>query len=319
MKAIIYTKYGPPDVLHLEEVKKPIPGDDEVLVKICAAAVNPLDWHFMRAVPFLMRFVSGLLKPKNKILGADIAGKIEAIGTNIKQFKAGDEVYGDISSGGFAEYVCVTADKLVLKPANLSFDEAAAVPVAGLTALQCLRDQGQVQPGQKVLINGASGGVGTFAVQIAKHFGAEVTGVCSTRNVEMVRSIGADHVIDYTSEDFTQNGLYYDLVLDNVGNRSVSDIKRILAPNGMYLLNAYSPALMLKVMLQSGNSKSEGQTIRNSDIAKPNQIDLDFLKELLETGSVVAVIDRVYPLREVAEAIGYLEEGHVRGKAIITV
>jgi len=248
----VYTKYGSPDVLQLEEIEKPAPGDDEVLVKIHAAAANPLDWHYMRAAPIFMRFISGLLKPKNNILGADIAGQVEAVGTNVNQFQAGDEVYEDISSRGFAEYVCVSEDKLVLKPAKISFEEAAAVPVAGLTALQCLRDQGQIQPGQKVLINGASGGVGTYAVQIAKYFGADVTGVCSTRNVGMVRSIGADQVIDYVKEDFTQNGQLYDLILDNEGNRSISDIKRSLGPNGTYLLNGYSPALMLRLMFQSG-------------------------------------------------------------------
>ena len=319
MKAIIYTQYGPPDVLQLKEVEKPVPKDDEVLVKIHAAAANPLDWHFMRASPFIIRFISGLLKPKNKILGADIAGQVEAVGTNVKQFNLGDQVYGEISRGGFAEYVCVTEDKLVLKPANLSFEQAAAVPIAGLTALQCLRNQGQIQLGQKVLINGASGGVGTFAVQIAKFFGVEVTGVCSARNVEMVRSIGADRVIDYTSEDFTQNGQLYDLILDNVGNRSVSDIKRILAANGTYLLNAYAPALMLQLMLRSGNSKTRGQTMRNTDVTQANQSDLEFLKELLEAGNVVPVIDKVYPLSDVAAAIAYLEEGHTGGKVVITL
>ena len=319
MKAIVYTKYGSADVLQLEEVEKPAPGDDEVLVKIRAAAANPLDWHFMRATPFFMRFISGLLKPKNKILGADIAGQVEAVGKNVKQFRTGDEVYGDISRRGFAEYVCITETKLVLKPAKLSFDEAAAVPVAGLTALQCLRDQAQIQPGQKVLINGAAGGVGTFAVQIAKFFGAEVTGVCSTRNLDMVCSIGADQVIDYTSEDFTQNGQYYDLILDNVGNRSVADIKRILDPNGIYLLNGYSPVLMLRLMLQSGIVKTRGQTMRNAEVAKANQRDLEFLKEILDAGKVKPVIDRSYPLGEVAEAIRYLEEGHARGKVVITV
>ncbi len=321
MKAIVYNQYGPPDVLQLKEVEKPIPKDDEVLVKIQAAAANPLDWHFMRASPFIIRFISGLLKPKpkNRILGADIAGQVEAVGTNVKQFKAGDEVYGEVSRGGFAEYVCVTEDKLVLKPTNLSFEQAAAVPVAGLTALQCLRDRGQIQPGQKVLINGASGGVGTFAVQIAKFWGVEVTGVCSARNVDMVRSIGADRVIDYTSEDFTQNGQLYDLILDNVGNRSVSDIKRILAAHGTYLLNAYAPALMLQLMLRAGNSKTGGQTMRNTDVTQANQSDLEFLKELLEAGNVVPVIDKVYPLSDVAAAIAYLEEGHARGKVVITL
>jgi NADPH:quinone reductase-like Zn-dependent oxidoreductase len=319
MKAIVYHKYGSPDVLHLEEVEKPTPKDNEVLVKVHAASANPLDWHFMRAAPFFMRFISGLLKPKNKILGADIAGQVETVGANVKQFQTGDEVYGDISSRGFAEYVCVTEDKLVPKPANFLFDAAAAVPVAGLTALQCLRDQGQVQPGQKVLINGASGGVGTFAVQIAKSFGAEVTGVCSTRNVDMVRSIGADQVIDYSSEDFTKSKQLYNLILDNVGNRSVSDIKRILGPNGTYLLNAYSPALMLRLIFQPRNLKTGGQTMRSADVEKANQSDLEFLKELLEAGKVVPVIDRVYPLSEVVEAIRYLEEGHARGKVVITL
>ena len=319
MKAIIQNKYGAPDVLKLEEIQKPRPNDNEVLVKIRAAAANPLDWHFMRATPFVMRFISGLLKPKNKILGADIAGQVEAVGTSVKRFQEGDEVHGDISSGGFAEYVCVTEDKLVLKPVNLSFNEAAAVPIAGLTALQCLRDQGQIQPGQKVLINGASGGVGTFAVQIAKSLGAEVTAVCSTRNVDMVRSIGADQVIDYICEDFTQSGHFYDLILDNVGNRSVSDVKRILSPTGTYLLNAYSPVLMLRLMLQSGTSKTGGQTMRNSDVAKTNQNDLEFLKDLIEAGKVKPVIDRVYTLNEVPEAIRYLEEGHARGKVVITI
>ncbi|EKU96215.1 Zn-dependent oxidoreductase, NADPH:quinone reductase [Leptolyngbya sp. PCC 7375] len=321
MKAILYTKYGPPDVLQLKEVQRPAPGDDEVLVKIHAAAANPLDWHFMRASPFIIRFISGLLKPKpqNRMLGADIAGLVEAVGPNVKQFKVGDQVYGEISRGGFAEYGCVTEDKLVLKPAKLSFEQVAAVPVAGLTALQCLRDQGQIQPGQKVLINGASGGVGTFAVQIAKFFGAVVTGVCSTQNVDMVRSLGADQVIDYTREDFTQTGQLYELILDNVGNRSISDIQRILSPNGTYLLNAYAPALMLQLMLQPGKSKTGGQTMRNTDITKANQSDLKFLTELLESDKVVSVIDRVYPLSEVADAIRYLEEGHARGKVVITL
>jgi NADPH:quinone reductase-like Zn-dependent oxidoreductase len=319
MKAIVYTKYGPPDVLQLKEVEKPVPKENEVLVKIRAAAVNPLDWHFMRATPFVMRFISGLLKPRNKILGADIAGQVEAVGKNVKQFQEGEEVYGDIYRHGFAEYVCVNEDKLVLKPSNLSFDAAAAVPVAGLTALQCLRDDGKIQSGQKVLINGASGGVGIFAVQIAKSFGAEVTGVCSTRNLDMVRSIGADKTIDYTQEDFTKHGQLYDLILDNVGNRSISDIKRILGPNGTYLLNGYSPTLMLQLILRSTKFKPTGQTMRNSSVEKANQSDLKYLKELLEAGKVKTVIDRCYPLSETAKAIRYLEEGHARGKVVITV
>ncbi|MEL6138960.1 MAG: NAD(P)-dependent alcohol dehydrogenase [Cyanobacteria bacterium J06628_6] len=321
MKAVTYTKYGPPEVLQLQSVHKPMPRDNEVRVKIHAAAANPLDWHFMRAAPFIIRFISGLLKPKtkNQILGADIAGQVEAVGTTVKQFKVGDEVYGAISRGGFAEYVCVTEEQLVLKPANLSFEQAAAVPIAGLTALQGLRDQGQIQPGQTVLINGASGGVGTFAVQIAKSFGAIVTGVCSAQNVDRVRSIGADQVIDYTCEDFTQSGQLYDLIFDNVGNHSIVEIKRILAPNGTYLLNAYAPTLMLQLMLRSGQSKPGGQTMRNTDVMKPNQADLEYLTALIEADKVISVIDKVYPLSEVADAIAYLETGHARGKVVITL
>ena len=236
MKAIVYTKYGSPDVLQLKEVEKPTPKDNEVLVKVHAASANPADWHLMRAEPFLARLENGLLKPKNTKLGADIAGRVEAVGRNVTQFQVGDEVFGGMplnELGGFAEYVCAPEELLALKPAKLTFEQAAAVPLAAFTALQGLRDKGQIQPGQKVLINGASGGVGTFAVQIAKSFGTEVTGVCSTRNLDMVRSIGADHVIDYTQEDFTKNGQRYDLIFDAVGNRSVSDYKRALSPNGI--------------------------------------------------------------------------------------
>ena len=288
-------------------------------MKIRAAAANPLDWHFMRADPFFIRFFSGLLKPKHQILGADIAGQVEAVGVNVKQFKVGDEIYGESTRGGFAEYVCIAEDKLVLKPTNLSFEQAAAVPVAGLTALQCLRDQGRIQTGQQVLINGASGGVGTFAVQIAKVFGAVVTGVCSTQNVAMVRSIGADKVIDYTREDFTQTGQLYDLIFDNVGNRTIADIQRILSPNGIYLLNAYAPNLMLKLMFRVGHTKTGKQTMRSTDITTTNQSDLEVLNAMLESGKVVPVIDKVYTLGEVANAIEYLETGHVRGKVVIAL
>ena len=231
MKAILFTKYGSPDVLQLTEVEKSAPKDDQVLVKVHAASANPLDWHRMRGEPFLARLSEGLLKPKNPRLGADIAGRVEAVGTSVTEFQPGDDVFGT-TTGGFAEYVCAAETRLALKPANLSFEAAAAVPVAALTALQGLRDKGQVQPGQRVLINGASGGVGTFAVQLAKSFGAEVTGVCSTRNLDMVCSIGADHVIDYTKEDFTRNGQQYDLIYDAVGNRSVSDYSRALSRPG---------------------------------------------------------------------------------------
>ncbi len=324
MKAIVYHNYGSPTVLALKEVAKPTPKENEVLIKIHAAAANPLDWHKMRAEPFLVRLGDGLLKPKNPMLGADIAGKIEAVGKDVTQFQPGDEVFGDLSAsglGGFAEYVCAREDAVALKPANLSFEAAAAVPVAAFTALQGLRDKGQIQPGQKVLINGASGGVGTFAVQIAKSFGAEVTGVCSTRNLDMVRSIGADHVIDYTQADFTQNGQRYDLIFDAVGNRSVSDYQRALRPNGICSIAGFTTLshLFQVILLGAWVSRSGGKKIGLMGIAQPNKKDLVFIKELLEAGKVVPVIDRHYPLAETADAIRYLEAGHARGKVIITV
>jgi NADPH:quinone reductase-like Zn-dependent oxidoreductase len=322
---MVYTKYGPPDVLELKEVAKPTPKDNEVLVKIHAASVNPLDWHYLRGTPFPIRLISGLLKPKRKILGADIAGQIEAVGRGVKQFQPGDEVFGDIGNcglGAFAEYVCVSEDAaLGLKPAGTTFEEAATVPLAAVSALQGLRDKGQIQSGQKVLINGASGGVGTFAVQIAKSFGVEVTGVCSTRNVDMVRSIGADQVIDYTKEDFSQNGQHYDLIVDNVGNRSVSDYKRVLSTKGICVIIGYSsPPLLLQHMFQGlWISITGSNKIGLMGEAKANKKDLDFLKELLHSGKVKPVIDRRYPLSELSEAIRYLEEGHARGKVVITV
>ena len=320
MKAIIYTKYGPPDVLQLKEVGKPAPKDNEVLVKVHAASVNPLDWHFMRGQPFLVRLmVGGLLKPKKKILGADIAGRVETVGRNVKQFQPGDEVFGGNGVGGFAEYVCLTENSLALKPANISFEEAAAVPVAALTALQGLRDYGQIQPEQKVLINGAGGGVGTFAVQIAKSFGAQVTGVCSTMKLDMVRSIGADQVIDYTGEDFTQNRQRYDLILDAAAYRSISDYKRALSPKGIYVLVGGSMALMFRVMLVGPWLSMTGSKKMRTVMAKINKKDLALMKKLLEAGKVIPVIDRRYSLSEVPEAIEYLEEGHVQGKVVITV
>ena len=319
MKAIVYTHYGPPDVLKLEEVEKPAPQDNEVLVKVHAASVNAADWHILRGKPFLVRLMGfGLLKPKNKILGGDIAGRVEAVGRNVKQFQPGDEVFGNIR-GGFAEYVCAREDALVLKPANLSFEEAAAIPIAAVTALQGLRDKGQIQPGQKVLINGASGGVGTFAVQIAKSFGAEVTGVSSTRNVDMVRSIGADQVIDYTQEDFTQNGQRYDLILAANGYHWISDYKRALSPKGMYVMTGGSMAQMFQAMLLGPLISMTGSKKMGNLMAKLNQKDLVFMQDLLEAGKVVPVIERSYPLGETAEAIRYLEEGHARGKVVITV
>lgn len=324
MRAVVYTEYGPPEVLRLEEVEKPTPKDDEVLVKVHAAAANPLDWHLMRGTPFFVRFESGFPKPKNTILGADIAGRVEAVGSKATQFQPGDEVFGEVSGnglGGFAEYVCAREDALALKPSNLSFEEAAAVPVAAVTALQGLRDKGRIRPGQKVLINGASGGVGTFAVQLAKHFGADVTGVCSTRNLDMVSLLGADRVVDYTREDFTRTGQPYDLILDAVGNRSVSDYERALGPQGRCVVVGFTTLshLLRVASLGAWVSRRGRKKVGLMGTAKPNQKDLVFIKELLEAGKVAPVIDRTYPLNETAEAIGYLEEGHARGKVVIDI
>ncbi len=312
MKAVVYQKYGSPDVLELQEVDKPTVTDGELLVRVHAASVNPLDWHFLRGTPLVVRVMAGLLKPKRNILGADVAGRVEAVGGKVTQFQQGDEIFGSGNPlGAFAEYLCVPEDGVVLKPANLTYEEAAAVPVAALTALQGLRDKGRIQPGHKVLINGASGGVGTFAVQIAKSLGAEVTGVCSTRNLDMVRSIGADRVIDYSREDFTQTGGRYDLILDAVGNRSLSDCKRALHAEGICVAAAGSPVRALWISMMGKKMVSM--------LTKPNREDVGFLKELLETGKVTPVIDRRYALSEVAEALRYLEEGHAQGKVVITV
>ena len=323
MKAIVYKEYGPPDVLNLEEVQKPTPKDDEVLLKVHAASANAADWHLMRADPFLVRVMGfGLLRPRNGLLGADIAGRVEAVGRNMTQFQPGDEVFGDLFGrglGSFAEYVCAPADALASKPANVSFEEAAAVPLAAVTALQGLRYKGQVQPGQKVLINGASGGVGTFAVQIAKSFGAEVTGVCSTAKLDMVRSIGADHVIDYTKEDFTRNGQQYALILAANGYHPISDYKRALGPNGTYVMTGGSGAQMLQAMTLGPIMSITGSKTMGYLSMKHNKRDLVLMKDLLEGGEITPVIDRTYPLSEVPEAIRYLEEGHARGKVVVTV
>ena len=318
MKAIVYTKYGSPDVLQLKDVEKPTPKDNEVLLKILGASVNAYDWHFLTADIFLIRFMGGgLLKPKYNRLGADIAGRIEAVGKNVKQFLPDDEVFGMVK-GGFAEYSCAPEDALALKPSNLLFEQAAAVPMAAVTALQGLRDEGQIQAGQKVLINGASGGVGTYAVQIAKSFGAEVTAVCSTRNVDQARSIGANHVIDYTKEDFTRSGQQYDLIFAVNGYHSLLAYKRALTPKGIYVMAGGSKAQMFESMLGSWMSEKGGRKMRGV-AAKRSQKDLNILKELLEEGKIVPVIDRRYPLSEAAEAIRYLGEGHARGKVVITV
>ena len=324
MKAMVYHTYGSPDVLKLEEVQKPVPQDDEVLVKVLATSVNAGDWaHLLRGKPFLMRLMGfGLLKPKNTILGSDIAGRVEAVGRNVKQFQSGDEVFGNTAKygfGGFAEYVSVPENALVLKPTTLSFEEAAAVPQEALTALQGLRDKGHIQKGQKVLINGASGGIGTFAVQLAKAFGAEVTAVCSTRNVDIVGSIGANHVIDYTQEDFTRNGQRYDLILAVNGYHSISAYKRALHPEGVYVMTGGSNAQLFQAMLLGPLVSRTGRQKMGNSAHKPNQKDLMFMKELLEASKVKPVIDRRFPLRDVADAIRYLEAGHAQGKVVITV
>jgi NADPH:quinone reductase-like Zn-dependent oxidoreductase len=323
MKAISYDRYGSPDVLKCEETAEPVPADDEVLIKIRAAAVNPYDWHFMRGEPYAVRIAAGgLRRPKDRRLGADVAGEIEAVGRNITRFKPGDRVFGSCK-GAFAEYACTSESKVVMKPDNVTFEQAASVPIAAFTALQGLRDKGQIQPGQKVLINGAAGGVGTFAVQIAKSFGAEVTGVCSTRNVEMVRSIGADQVVDYTQEDFTKSARRYDVILDCVGNHSFSECRRVLNPSGIYVgAGGTSDNWMIGPLTRAIKAfilswfVSQKQAIV---LAKPSKEDLTIMHDLMEAGKVTPVIDRRYSLREVPEAIRYLEQGHARGKVVITL
>jgi len=316
MKAMVYTKFGPPDVLHLEEVEKPAPKENELLIRVHAASANAYDWRHLRADPFFIRLMgAGLLKPKHKILGADIAGRVEAVGGKVKQFQPGNEVFGECSYGGFAEYVCVDENRFVLKPVHLSFEEAAAAPMAALTALQGLRDKGRIQAGQKVLINGASGGVGTFAVQIAKSFDTEVTGVCSTAKMDLVRSIGADHVIDYTREEVTENKQQYDLIFDTAAYRSISKYKRILRPGGNYVLAGGSMLRIFQLMLKSMTGAKNMGLI----VAKTKQKDLLFMIELMKTGKVKSIIDKRYPLNETAEALRYLEEGRARGKIVITV
>jgi NADPH:quinone reductase-like Zn-dependent oxidoreductase len=323
MRAAVRDRFGSPDVVGLREIDRPVAADDEVLVRVRAASVNPADWYSVTGRPYVGRAVMGLLKPKSNRLGVDFAGEVEAVGKDVTQFRPGDEVFGG-RNGAFAEYVCVREDRaVVLKPANVTFEEAAAVPVAALTALQGLRDKGQIQPGQKVLINGASGGVGTFAVQIAKAFGAEVTGVCSTRNVDLVRSIGADHVIDYTREDFTRSDRRYDLMLDVAGSRSWSECRRVLnpqatlvivgAPKGNRLIGPLSH--IVKVRLAALRSSQKVVFF----IAKFNKPDMVVLGELLEAGKVRPVIDRRYELSDTADAFRYMGEGHAQGKIVITV
>jgi NADPH:quinone reductase-like Zn-dependent oxidoreductase len=321
MKAIVYTKYGSPDVLHLEEVAKPAPKDNEVLVKIYAAAITPGDLIVMKGA-LVTRVLSGLFEPKYQIPGKEMAGRVEAVGANVTQFKPGDEVFGNLyvcGLGAFAEYVCVSEDAIVLKPANISFEEAAAVAESAVVALQGLRDHGKIKSGQKVLINGASGGVGSFAVQIAKSYGAIVTAVCSTQNLTIARSIGADYVIDYTKEDFTQNGQHYDLILAANGYHSISDYKRALSPNGIFVMTGGSGPQLVEVMLQGPWISMTGSRKMGNMMLKPNKGDLVFMKGLLEAGKEKTVMDRCYPLSDVPAAFRYLAEGHAQGKVVITV
>ena len=321
MKAMVQDQYGSLDGLRLRDIDMPIVRDHEVLIRVRAAGLHVGDCFAVRGSPFAMRLTTGLLKPKYGVPGCDVAGLVEAVGNRVMQFKPGDEVFG-ASNGTCAEYVSAAADTLAPKPARLTFVEAAALPTSALAALHALRDAGKVQPGQRVLINGASGGVGTFAVQIAKSFGAQVTGVCSSRNVDMVRSIGADHVIDYTREDFTEGGQQYDLIFDNVENRSLSDCRRALTPSGTLILNsgtgANGIALLLRLVKPLVLSPFVRQDLRRY-LSMPNHDDLVVLKELVESGKLTPVIDRTYPLRETATALGHVEGGHARGKVVVTV
>jgi NADPH:quinone reductase-like Zn-dependent oxidoreductase len=333
MKAIVYHEYGSPDVLDLEDIDKPPVKEDEVLIRVHAASVNRLDWHLMRGSPYISRLQAGLRKPKDSVLGADVAGQVEAVGKAVTKFQQGDDVFGSLFGqgfGAFAEYVSVSDDFLELKPANLSFEQAAAVPLAALTALQGLRDHGRVAPGNKVLIIGASGGVGTFAVQIAKSFGAEVTGVCGARNVHMVRSIGADHVIDYTQEDFTEGGQRFDLVFETAGSHSPSEIRRVLTSKGTLVLIGHGGSegrwigplgrlIRALVLSRFVSQRMVSYTGKPNYSSGPNERDLATLKDLIEAGKMTPVIDRTYSLSETPEALRYLEEGHARGKVVITV
>ena len=320
MKAIVYTKYGPPDVLQFKEVEIPMPNDNQVLVKVHAASANALDWRPFTMPQILIHVMrGGLLKPKDTSIGVDIAGRVEAVGRNVTEFQPGDEVFG-VAASAFAEYACASESKIALKPANVSFEAAAAVPVAALTALQGLRDRGQIQSGQKVLINGAGGGVGTFAVQIAKSFGAEVTAVCSTQNLDMARSIGADHIIDYAQEDVTKNGQRYHLILAVNGYHPILDYRRALSPNGIYVVAGGSFGQIFEgAVLGPVISRAGGKAFGSMGLATINRKDLVVMKELLEAGKVVPVIDRYYPLSESAEAIRYLAKGHAKGKVVITL
>jgi len=323
MKAAIYAKYGPPDVVQIADVEKPVPKDDEVLIKVHAASVNPLDWHYIRGTPYVIHLLAGLRKPKDQRLGVDVAGEVEVVGKNVIQLKPGDAVFGSCH-GAFAEYVCTSELAVVVKPDNVTFEQAAAVPVAAYTALQGLRDRGKIQPGQKVLINGAAGGVGTFAVQIAKSYGAEVTAICSTRNVDMVQSLGATHVIDYTQTDFTKSAQRYDIFFDLVANHSLAACTRVLNPQGTYIPAGGEGGRWMARALARGIttlvlSRFLSQKLVAFFMAQPSKEDLNIMRELLQSGRVTPVIDRSYKLNEVSAAIGYLETRHARGKVVITL
>ncbi|MFT4413804.1 NAD(P)-dependent alcohol dehydrogenase [Fredinandcohnia humi] len=322
MKAVIYEKYGPPEVLTLREIEKPVPKDNEVLVKIHAASLNYGNLVLLKGEPFVARFAFGLFKPKYPIPGGDIAGRIEAVGNKITQFQPGDDVFGDLSVfgwGGFAEYIAVPEHAVARMPGNLTYEEAAAIPMAGATALQGLRDKGKIHSGQKVLINGASGGVGTFAVQIAKSFGAEVTGVCSTRNVDILRSLGADHIIDYKKEDFTKKDKTYDLILGVNGSHPLSAYKRLLKPNGIFVHVGGSESQMFQAMSLGPLISKTGSKKMGTMLQRANHKDLLYLKELIEAGKVKPVIDRSYKLNEIPDAFRYFGEGHAQGKVVITM
>ncbi len=322
MKAIVYDRYGSSDVLKCEEVEKPTVGDNEVLIKVRAASVNPLDWHFMRGMPYPVRVIAGLRKAKDKRLGVDVAGRVEAIGRNVTQFKPSDEVFGSCR-GAFAEFTCTSEAELFMKPDSVTFEQVASAPIAAFTALQRLRDKGKIQAGQKVLINGAAGGVGRFAVQIAKSFGAEVTGVCSMRNVDMVRSIGADHVVDYTQEDFTESGRQYDLIFDLIANHSLSACRRVLNPKGICVtVGGSAGRWMIHPIARSITALVLSRLVSQKfvlSLAKPSKQDLTIMHELMKARKVTPVIDPYYKWSEVPGAIPYLEEGHARGKVVITM
>jgi NADPH:quinone reductase-like Zn-dependent oxidoreductase len=320
MKAIVYHEYGSPDVLKLEEVQKPTPADNQLLIKVYAVSINRSDWEGLVGKPLYAR-IGGLFKPQSRILGSDIAGTVEAVGKDIRQFKPGDEVFGLMLNygGGFAEYACKSEKALALKPAGMTFEEAAAIPQAAFIAVQGIREKGQVRPGQKVLINGAGGGTGTFAIQLAKLAGAEVTGVDNTEKLELMQSLGADHVIDYTREDFTKNGQQYDLILDVIAHRSVFAYQRALAPNGTYFMVGGSVATMFQsLLLGPWIRRTSGRKI-SILMVQTDAKDLVYIIKLIESGKVIPVIDKRYPLSEAAEALRYLGEGHAKGKVIITV